>query len=164
MLADLVSLYDHPYRRDISVCHSGLASGGCRLRDGDRPEHENDRRSGTCRLLLSCNAVRHVPCYFRAPEDTTSQTQGGCAHENATNRFKTGVAATLLLTGLGTTAVAQGFVGGLSSGASGDVRRLLQINGSVVSANVVWRRCGKRNHRRGGSTSSPTKTGSWSLK
>ena len=42
------------------------------------------------------------------------------------------MAATILLSGLGTGAVAQGFVGGFSSGSSGDVRRLLQINGSVV--------------------------------
>ena len=48
------------------------------------------------------------------------------------NRFKTGVAATVLLTGLGTAAVAQGFVGGFSSGYVGGVRSPLQINGSVV--------------------------------
>lgn len=47
------------------------------------------------------------------------------------NRFKTGVAATVLLTGLGTAAVAQGFAGGFSSGLGGR-RSLLQINGSVV--------------------------------
>ena len=48
------------------------------------------------------------------------------------NRFKTGVAATVLLTGLGAAAVAQGFVGGFSSGYIGGVRSPLQINGSVV--------------------------------
>jgi hypothetical protein len=48
------------------------------------------------------------------------------------NRFQKGVAATLLLTSLGTAAVAQGVVGGFSSGLSGDERRLLQINGNVV--------------------------------
>ena len=48
------------------------------------------------------------------------------------NRFQKGMAATLLLTSLGTAAVAQGFVGGFSRGPSGDDRHLLQINGSVV--------------------------------
>jgi hypothetical protein len=48
------------------------------------------------------------------------------------NRFKTGVDATVLLTGLGTAAVAQGFVDGFSSGYIGGVRSPLQINGSVV--------------------------------
>ena len=51
------------------------------------------------------------------------------------NRFQTGVAATVLLTGLGTAAVAQGFVGGFSSGYGGGVRTPLQINGSVVCSN-----------------------------
>ena len=48
------------------------------------------------------------------------------------NRFQKGMAATLLLTSLGTAAVAQGFVGGFSGGPSGDDRHLLQLNGSVV--------------------------------
>ena len=48
------------------------------------------------------------------------------------NKFRTGVAATLLLTGLGTAVVAQGFVGGFSSGYAGSRRSLLKINGSVV--------------------------------
>ncbi len=47
-------------------------------------------------------------------------------------RFKSGVAATLLLTGIGTVATAWGFVGGFSSGYGGGMRSPLQINGSVV--------------------------------
>ena len=48
------------------------------------------------------------------------------------NRFQKGMAATLLLTSLGTAAVAQGFVGGFGRGPSGDERHLLQIKGIVV--------------------------------
>jgi hypothetical protein len=48
------------------------------------------------------------------------------------NRLKSGVAATVLLSSLGTVAAAQGFVGGFSSGLSGGVRSPLQMNGSVV--------------------------------
>jgi hypothetical protein len=48
------------------------------------------------------------------------------------NRLKTGVAATLLLTSLGSAAVAQGFVGGFSSGYARGWHNPLQINGSVV--------------------------------
>ena len=48
------------------------------------------------------------------------------------NRFKTAVAVTVLLTGIGTATMAQGFVGGFSSGYVGGVRSPLLINGSVV--------------------------------
>jgi hypothetical protein len=48
------------------------------------------------------------------------------------NRLKTGMAATLLLTSLGSAAVAQGFVGGFSSGYARGWHNPLQINGSVV--------------------------------
>jgi hypothetical protein len=51
------------------------------------------------------------------------------------NRFKTGVAVALLLTGLGTATMARGFVGGFSSGYVGGVRGPLQITGSVVCSN-----------------------------
>jgi hypothetical protein len=50
------------------------------------------------------------------------------------NRCQTVVAVTVVLTGLGTAAVAQGFVGGFSLGYGG-VRSPLQINGSVVCSN-----------------------------
>src|SRR5262245_24898597 len=48
------------------------------------------------------------------------------------NRFQAAAAATVLLTGLGTAAVAQGFVDGFSSGSARGWRNPLQINGSVV--------------------------------
>jgi len=48
------------------------------------------------------------------------------------NKLKIGVAATLVLTSLGTAAVAQGFVGGFSSGYARGGHNPLQINGSVV--------------------------------
>ena len=48
------------------------------------------------------------------------------------NRVKTGMATTLLLTSLGSVPVAQGFVGGFSSGYARGWRTPLQINGSVV--------------------------------
>ncbi len=48
------------------------------------------------------------------------------------NRLKTGMATTLLLTSLGTAAVAQGFVGSFSSGYARGWHNPLQINGSVV--------------------------------
>ena len=48
------------------------------------------------------------------------------------NRVKTGMATTLLLTSLGTAAVAQGFVGSFSSGYAHGWHNPLQINGSVV--------------------------------
>jgi hypothetical protein len=50
------------------------------------------------------------------------------------NRLQTAVAVTVLLTGLGAATVAQGFVGGFSSGYGG-VRSPLRINGSVVCNN-----------------------------
>jgi hypothetical protein len=50
-------------------------------------------------------------------------------------RFQTAVTVTVLLTGLGTAAVAQGFVGGFSSGYGGGVRSPLRINGSVMCSN-----------------------------
>jgi len=46
-----------------------------------------------------------------------------------------GFAAVLLLTGIGTAAVAQGFVGSFSGGLNAGVRSPLQINGSVVCSN-----------------------------
>jgi hypothetical protein len=49
-------------------------------------------------------------------------------------RFQTAVAVTVVLTGLGTAAVAQGVVSGFSRGYGG-VRSPLRINGSVVCRN-----------------------------
>src|SRR6266850_761271 len=74
------------------------------------------------RLLLFHSARRHDIAAVK--EDAIMKT--------VRNSFKTGVAATVLLTGLGTAAVAQGFVGGFSSGYIGGVRSPLQITGSVV--------------------------------
>jgi hypothetical protein len=48
------------------------------------------------------------------------------------NRLRRGLAATWLLTSLGTAAVAQGFVGGFSGEYTGGWHSPLQINGSVV--------------------------------
>jgi hypothetical protein len=50
------------------------------------------------------------------------------------NRCQTAVAVTVVLTGLGTAAVAQGVVGGFGSGYGG-VRSPLRINGSVGCSN-----------------------------
>src|SRR5262245_11437887 len=77
-------------------------------------------RSGTPSAISYHQQTRHC----RHKEDAIMKT--------LRNRFKTGVAATLLLTGLGTAVVAQGFVGGFSNGYIGGVRSPLQINGSVV--------------------------------
>jgi hypothetical protein len=46
--------------------------------------------------------------------------------------FKKSVATALVLGGVGLTAIAHGFVGGVGSGLSGSVRTPLRINGRVV--------------------------------
>jgi hypothetical protein len=51
------------------------------------------------------------------------------------NKVTRSLAAAVLLVGIGTAAVAQGFVGGFSGGLGAGVRSPLQINGSVVCSN-----------------------------
>ena len=51
------------------------------------------------------------------------------------NKVTRSLAAAVLLVGIGTAAVAQGFVGGFSGGLGTGVRSPLQINGSVVCSN-----------------------------
>ena len=51
------------------------------------------------------------------------------------NKVTSSLATAVLLVGIGTAAVAQGFVGGFSGGLGAGVRSPLQINGSVVCRN-----------------------------